>query len=159
MRGELKELAEAWADGGGTFGYPFWEKAGHRMQTGEITPTMYREYVTGYRDRLVLGCGLIEHVDTSSDTTEQVRGLVLDACEARVDGLRQQQHWLDELIDATTATDEDEAADHRTKASEHQAEALTKLEDSWRDTRMAMDAAQSALDAAGLERLHEDAFL
>ena len=25
MRGELKDLASAWADGGGTFGYPFWE--------------------------------------------------------------------------------------------------------------------------------------
>jgi hypothetical protein len=158
MSHELRDLASAWADGGGTFGYPFWDKAGQRWRTGEITTTMYREYVTGYRDRLVLGCDLLDAIDTSTEVADEVRGRVLDSCHERVDALRAQQRWLDARIAADTAPDDDVAAAEE-RATTAEAEAEAHLEDSYRDARLALDQAQAALDAVGLKRLHEDAFI
>lgn len=159
MRAELRQLERAWADGGGTFGYPFWEKARQRRAMRQITPSMYREYVTGYRDRLVAGCDLLDQVDTSTEVASEVRELVLDACETRIDALRATQGSLDEQIRRNTADpDVDlEAVDER--IVELDAEAREAFDESWRDTRMAMDLAQTRLDQAGLERLREDAFL
>lgn len=159
MRSELRELERAWADGGGTFGYPFWEKAGQRWRTKEITTPMYREYVTGYRDRLVVGCQLLDQVDTGSDTATEVRELVLEACERRVDALRAQQRSLDEQIRRSSGDPDVDVAASEEQGAEHDREADEALQESFRMAREAMDLGQAELDAAGLERVSEDAFL
>lgn len=177
MRAELDRLARAWADGAGTFGYPFWEKAGQRWRTGQITTPMYREYVTGYRDQLEIACELLDGVETSTDTAGDVRRLVRSSCRSRLTGLRVQQRWLreqiqrDALPDGADADDAPDAADDAVsdvdakraeldaEIATHEAEARDALQESFRDARLAMDAAQSALDAAGLSRLPEDAFI
>jgi regulator of protease activity HflC (stomatin/prohibitin superfamily) len=158
MRRELRDLASAWADGGGTYGYPFWEKAGQRWRTGEISTTLYREYVTGYRDRLVLGCDLLDAIDTSTKVADEVRSRVLDSCHERVDALRAQQRWLDARIDADSAPSTDDAAAEE-RATKAQAEADAALQDSYRDARLATDQAQAELDRVGLKRLSEGAFI
>jgi hypothetical protein len=159
MRAELRELARAWADGGGTFGYPFWEKARQRWAARQITTPMYREYVAGYRDRLDAGCELVDRVDTSTDVSTAVRELVLSACDERVDALRAQQRSLDEQIRRDSGDPDLDAAASEERIGELDQEALEHLTASFRATREAMDAAQAALDEAGLERLPEDAFI
>lgn len=159
MQRELRALERAWADGGGTWGYPFWEKAGQRWRTGEITGAMYREYVTGYRDRLVVGCTLLERVEAGTETSEAVRELLIDACERRVDALRAQQRSLDEQVALHREEAEVDAAARQARVAELDAEATEALQESWRSTRIAMNQSQAALDAAGLDRLAEDAFI
>jgi hypothetical protein len=159
MRRELRELARAWADGGGTFGYPFWEKARQRWARRQITTPMYREYVTGYRDRLDSGCELVDRVDTSTETSTDVRELVLEACDERVEALRTQQRSLDEQVRRDSGDPDLDAAASEERIGELDADALEHLQTSFRATREAMDLAQSALDEAGLERLAEDAFI
>lgn len=186
---ELRDLARAWSDGGGRYGYPFWDKAAHRWRAGEISASLFREYVTGYRDRLVSGCDLLNGVDTSTDVSDDVRALVMDACTARLEGLRMQQRMLDEVIrdearPADTAAgapqgsreaassaplvdaDPDAAAkiaDESVAAEQRRAEleagADAKFQEAWRDARLAMDQAQAELDAQGSDRLAEDAFI
>ena len=159
MRAELRELERAWADGGGTFGYPFWEKARQRWAQRQITTSMYREYVTGYRDRLDAGCELVDRVDTDADVSTEVRELVLRACDERVDALRTQQRSLDEQIRRDGAAPELDAEASEERIRELDVEAMEHLQESFRSTRLAMDLAQAALDEAGLERLAEDAFI
>lgn len=158
MRGEMRDLEEAWADGGGTFGYPFWDKAGARWRTGQISTAIYREYVTGYRDRLVVGCELLDSVDVATEPASEVRDLAQGACERRVEALRAQQRWLDELIEAAVA-DGDAEVEAAERAAGHEAEAREALQESWRDARLATNLAQESLDRARLDRLAEDAFL
>jgi hypothetical protein len=159
MRAELKDLARAWADGGGTFGYPFWEKARQRFALRQITASMYREYVTGYRDRLVLGCDLLDQVDTSTDISTNVRELAIEACGDRVDALRAMQRSLDEQVRRAGQDPELDVAASDKRIDELDTEALEALQSSFRSTRLAMDVAQSNLDAVGLQRLSEDAFI
>ncbi|MCW2926236.1 MAG: hypothetical protein JWM86_204 [Thermoleophilia bacterium] len=158
---ELRSLADAWADGGGTFGYPFWEKAGQRWRAGQLTNTMYREYVTGYRDRLRTGCELLDSVDASTDVAGDVRRLLLDSCERRLEGLRAQQRSLGDLIarEDGSERDADELEQLDGRIAERDAEAIEALQDSYRDARIALDLAQSELDEAGIDRLAEDAFI
>lgn len=166
-RRELEELADAWALGGGTFGYPFWEKAGRRWAAGQITTTMYREYVTGYRDRMRGGCRLLDAIDVDEDVSRDVRGLVEDACSARLDALREQQQWLDALVDADVparadgdaAAATERAAELQAEAAEHEAGYREAIQESYRSARLAMEAAQAWLDETGQERLPEDAFV
>lgn len=158
---DLEALAAAWADGGGTFGYPFWEKAGQRWLDGQLTTTMYREYVTGYRDRLEAGCELLDAVDAGTEASREVRSLVLDSCRGRVEALQAQQRWLDAEVDqaAVPRPDADELESIRAAVAEHQDEYGTKLQASLRDARIAMELAQGALVQEGRERLPEDAFI
>lgn len=158
---DLDALATAWADGGGTFGYPFWEKAGQRWRSGQLATTMYREYVTGYRDRLEAGCELIEGVDAGTEASGEVRSLVLDACRGRVDALQAQQRWLDAEVDQSAAPRPDEAKldGIQARIAEHQGEYRTLLQASFRDARIAMELAQGALQQEGRDRLAEDAFI
>lgn len=159
MRRELREFASAWADGGGTFGYPFWEKARQRLAMRQITTSMYREYVTGYRDRLVVGCDLIDQVDTETEVAGDVGRLVLDACEARVEALRAEQRSLDLQIRRDGGDPEVDPASVEEDIAGHDADALVAFQESFRNARLAMDLAQTELDQAGLERLPEDAFV
>lgn len=159
MATELGSLADAWSDGGGTYGFPFWEKAGQRWRTGAMTTAMYREYVTGYRDRLVAGCSMLEQVKTTTEASSGVRELVLDACDRRLDGLRAQQRSLDERLRRTGRASEVELDAIDERIAELDAESGEAFQDSWRATRLAMDHAQAALDRARLERLDEDAFM
>lgn len=159
MRSELRALARAWADGGGTFGYPFWSKAAQRWRRGEITAAVFREYVTGYRDRLVLGCDLLDDVDTEIDPTDEVQALVADACRSRIEALREQQRALDASIQATIAGADADIEELETEMAEHEANAAEKLQESFRGTRLGMNLAQSRLERAGLAPLREDAFL
>lgn len=158
---DLDALAAAWADGGGTFGYPFWEKAGRRWVDGQLTTTMYREYVTGYRDRLEAGCELLDSVDAGTEASSQVRALVVEACRDRVDALQAQQRWLDAEVDQTIVPkpEEEELEAIRARVAEHQAEYVARLQESLRDARIAMELAQGALAQEDLERLPEDAFI
>ncbi|MEO6867466.1 MAG: hypothetical protein ABI200_05550 [Gaiellales bacterium] len=180
-RAELRRLQRAWADGGGTFGYPFWEKAGQRWRAGQITTPMYREYVTGYRDRLKVGCELLEQVEVRSDVARDVRSLTRSACETRLDALRDQQRWLREqirrdalpelLANSPVVDSEDDGMAAEIEAERVDREKLDltiaeldlqvelALQQSYRHTREAMDVMQVALDVAGLERLDEDAFI
>ena len=159
MRRELKALASAWADGGGTFGYPFWEKARQRWAMRQITTSMYREYVTGYRDRLVVGCDLIDQVDTETEVAGDVRRLVMDACESRVEALRAEQRSLDLQIRRDGGDPDVDPTSVEEDIAGHDADALEAFQASFRDARLAMDLAQTELDLAGLERLPEDAFV
>lgn len=163
---ELGDLASAWASAGGTYGYPFWDRARQRWQDGEISASLFREYVSGYRDRMRLGCQLVDGVDTSSGVADDTHELVSHACDERVAGLESQQRWLDELIDQPVA-DPSESADQVAADSAQRDERLAKLEAdaqehlqrSFRDTRRAMNLAQAELDAVALDRLPEDAFI
>lgn len=160
MRGELADLADAWAIGGGSFGYPFWDKAAQRWRAHEISTPLFREYVTGYRDRLVVGCGLIDDVEADSDTASGVQELLADACEDRVEGLRGQRRWLDELISGEiAATAEVDRAERDARIATLEQELGERFDRSFRDTRRAMNLAQAELDAHGLDRLPEDAFV
>lgn len=161
VRRELRILARAWEEGGGRFGFPFWEKAGQRWIDRQITTPMYREYVTGYRDRLRAGCRLLDAARVDTPEARDVRSLVLDACNRRVGALRDQQRWLDELIrrDGTEVGAETDAAALDARIAELQQAWQDALQESYRDTRLAMDLAQQELDEAGLERLSEDAFI
>jgi hypothetical protein len=159
MRRELKALASAWADGGGTFGYPFWEKARQRLAMRQITTSMYREYVTGYRDRLVVGCDLLDQVDTETEVAGDVRRLVIDSCESRVEALRAEQRSLDLQIRRDGGDPDIDPASVEEEIADHDADALEAFQSSFRDARLAMDLAQTELDMAGLERLPEDAFV
>ncbi len=184
LQRDLDALADAWALGGGTFGFPFWEKAGQRWRTGQVTTPLYREYVTGYRDRLQGGCELLSAVDVDRPESRDVKELVVDSCTARLRALRAQQAWLDTLIeldhaestrsqepvgdDAGRAEDagDDEAAaaaeaaqELQVEAADHEQEFRERIQESFRDARLAMDLAQRELDTAGLDRLAEDAFI
>jgi hypothetical protein len=161
VRRELRALARAWEEGGGRFGFPYWEKAGQRWTDRQITTTMYREYVTGYRDRLRAGCELLDAADVETSEARDVRSLVLDSCTRRVDALRDQQRWLDELIrrDGTEVDSETDAAARDERIAELQQAWQEALQESYRDARLAMDLAQRELDELGLERLSEDAFV
>lgn len=170
LRDELAELARAWMLGGGEFGYPFWEKAGQRWTGGQVTTPIYREYSTGYRDRLRAGCELLDSLDVDADVAREVRSLIEDSCRRRIEALRAQQRWLDTLIEldvpatpaGTPADQEAEAeriAELQATAAEHESAYREALQDSYRGARLAMTLAQSALDARGLERLPEDAFI
>jgi hypothetical protein len=160
---ELRALADAWREGGGHYGYPFWEKAYERWKAKGITASVFREYVTGYRDNLQLGCELMETVDVDHDASRDVRDLVLDACRSRVEALRAQKRELDARVKyataPVTALDADQRADLAGEIAEQHSILTDKLQQSWRDTRMAMDRAQSQLDESGLERLAEDAII
>lgn len=161
VRSELRMLARAWEDGGGRFGYPYWEKAGQRWAARQITTPMYREYVTGYRDRLRAGCELLDASEVETAEARDVRSLVLDACRTRVDALRDQQRWLDELIrrDGTEVGSEADAIALDERIAERQEAWQAALQESYRDARLAMDLAQLELDESGQERLPEDAFI
>ena len=167
MGRELDDLASAWAAAGGTYGYPFWAKAQERWRMGEISASLFREYVSGYRDRMHLGCQLVDDVSTSDGVADDTHRLVSDACAQRVKGLAAQQRWLDDLIagpvaadPAASTADRDAATAARdTELAAREAEAQEALQRSFRDTRQALDLAQAELDANGLERLHEDAFM
>ncbi|MCW2920975.1 MAG: hypothetical protein JWL76_849 [Thermoleophilia bacterium] len=161
VRGELRALARAWDEGGGRFGYPFWEKAGQRWATRQITTTMYREYVTGYRDRLRAGCDLLDSAEIDTSEAKDVRSLALDACNTRVDALRDQQRWLDELIrrDGSEGDAESDATAIDERIAEREQAWQDALQQSYRDARTAMDLAQRDLDESGLKRLPENAFL
>lgn len=161
VRRELRSLAQAWDEGGGRFGFPFWEKAGQRWARRQITTTMYREYVTGYRDRLRAGCELLDAADPDTSEARDVRSLVLDACNKRVDALRDQQRWLDELIrrDAIPVDSETDVAALDERIVEREQAWQDALQESYRDARLAMDLAQRELDESGQERLPEDAFI
>lgn len=171
MAAELRELEDAWARGGGTYGYPFWEKAGHRWRTGRISAPMYREYVTGYRDRLVPGCGLLRRAELDTRVGGVVRRLLLDACELRVEALRAQQRALDDRIrqervvpeagseQVEDAEDLEQLDELEQRIARHEEEANASLQQSYRAARLALDHAQAALDAAKLSRLAEDAFI
>lgn len=158
---DLDALANAWSDGGGTFGYPFWEKAGQRWHDGQLTTTMYREYVTGYRDRLEAGCELIDAVETGTEASGEVRSLVLDACHARVDALQAQRRWLDAEIVQSVAPlpDEEELEAIRARIVKDQEEYRARLQGSYRDARIALELAQGALAQEGRDVLREDAFI
>jgi len=161
LRRELANLAEAWGEGGGTFGYPFWDKAAQRYGARELSPSLFREYVSGYRDQLEDGCSLIEEVEVSQGLAAEVAELVRDACSRRVEGLRDQQQLLDELIaraiDTEASPEEVEARDAR--IAELEADANEAFQDAWRSTRVAMDTAQAALREEQLDPLPEDAFI
>ncbi|MCW2924998.1 MAG: hypothetical protein JWM98_2402 [Thermoleophilia bacterium] len=159
MRTSLRELARAWSDGGGKFGYPYWSKAQQRWRTHEITAPMFREYVTGYRDRLVLGCDLLDEVSVDEDVARSVAELVVEACRRRVDALREQQRYLGDTIRSAAGGPDVDTEALDASAADHEAKAGEAMEQSFRDTRLAMDRAQAALDAADFDRLHEDAFL
>ncbi len=161
IRRELRSLARAWEEGGGRFGFPFWEKAGQRWTDRQITTPMYREYVAGYRDRLRAGCALLDAADIETSEARDVRSLVLDSCNKRVDALRDQQRWLDELIrrDGTEIGTEDDAVALDERIAERQQAWQEALQESYRDARLAMDLAQRELDESGMERLSEDAFI
>lgn len=159
MRAELVELADAWALGGGTYGYPFWEKAGQRWQAGQISTTMYREYVDGYRDRLRAGCELLDVIDPNERVSDDVRSLVLHACEQRVDALQSQHRWLNAVIEQDYAARGEDVTSLQEQAVTHETAFREAIEESLRDARLAMNAAQAALQQAGLERLSEDAFI
>lgn len=159
MRAQLRELAQAWADGGGTFGFPFWEKASQRWTRGEITTPMYREYVTGYRDLLDAGCDLVDQVDVDHDASREAKGHVFDACERRVDALRSLQRSLDEQIRRDSSDPEVDRVRIEERIVEYDLETVDALQDSYRHARLAMNIAQAELDRAGLERLPEDAFV
>ncbi|MBC7460332.1 MAG: hypothetical protein H7287_03120 [Thermoleophilia bacterium] len=163
---ELDDVASAWAAAGGTYGYPFWDRARQRWHSGEISASLFREYVSGYRDRIHLGCELVDRVVTSSGAADDTHELVSHACSERVKGLTAQQKWLDRLIDKPVAGPEDSAEDVAASAtrrdeqlSQLEADAQEHLQRSFRDARRAMNLAQGELDAAGLERLREDAFI
>jgi hypothetical protein len=167
LRGELERLADSWALGGGQFGFPFWEKAGRRWAAGQVTTSMYREYVTGYRDRLKDGCPLVESTKVASDVAKDVRSLAVDACRKRLDALRSQQRWLDALVELAaplpaplepSARDE-RAASLRARAAEHEQAWRVAIQVSYRDARLATSMAQSELDSAGVDRIAEDAFV
>ena len=161
LRSELVALADAWAEGGGTFGYPFWDKAAQRYGAREISPSLFREYVSGYRDRLSAGCQLLEAIDGSDGVASDVDELVREACARRVEGLRAQQQLLGVLIASTAASSpspaDSEALDAR--IAELEAEANDAFQDAWRSTRTAMDVAQAALVEGGADPLPEDAFI
>ena len=161
LRRELRLLARAWDEGGGQFGYPYWEKAGQRWRLRQITTTMYREYVTGYRDRLRAGCELLDAAEVDSPEARDVRTLALDACRERLDALRDQQRWLDELIrrDGLEPANEADAASLDERITELEASWRGHLQDSFRDARLATDLTQRELDERGLDRLSEDAFI
>lgn len=157
---DLRRLASAWADGGGVFGYPFWEKAIERYRRTQISASMLQQYVTGYRDRMQLGCDLLDSTDAGEGTASDVKELVQDACDRRVDALREQTKWLDDVVRSASPALAPEEVDSLTaSAQEHADTADEQLQVSYRDTRRAMDLAQSALDEAGLPRIAEDAFL
>ena len=171
---DLQRLADAWALGGGTFGFPFWEKAGQRWRTDQVGTPLYREYVTGYRDRLRGGCELLDAVDVDQRVADDVKGLVVDSCRSRLRALRAQQQWLDVLMELdqaavasasapVTGDDAPDAAERaqelQVEAADHEREYRELLQASYRDARLAMQLAQSALDGAGRERLAEDAFI
>jgi hypothetical protein len=167
LRRELDDLVDAWAVGGGTFGFPFWERAGRRWAAGEITTPMYREYVTGYRDRVRAGCQLLDSVRVRHSVARDVRGLVEGACRRRIEALGSQQRWLETLaqVDAPTAGPLDETARNeraaalQAEAADHERAYREAIQASYRDARLAMELAQSALVAGGVARLAEDAFI
>jgi hypothetical protein len=166
-RAEIEEVVEAWALGGGTFGYPFWEKAGQRWTAGQISTTMYREYVTGYRDRMQGGCELLDAIDVGAEVAGELRSTVSGACSTRLEALRAQQEWLDALIELDTLRpdDPDPAAtaerriELQSEAAEQEERFRTQLQESYLATRTAMQDTQAYLDETGQERVPEDAFI
>lgn len=158
---DLRRLERAWSDGGGRFGYPFWEEAGQRWRTSQISAAMYREYVTGYRDSLELGCPLVDAIDLETDIARGLRDRLVEACTDRLDGLRAQDRWLQALIrrDVEVDADADTTDAINDSIATYDEQARAKFEESFRGTREAMDAAQAALDAAEAERIDESAFL
>lgn len=160
---ELELLADAWAEGGGTYGYPFWAKAQERWRAGTISASVLREYTSGYRDSLQIGCDLVDAVDVETDVAKDVREMLVDACGARVDALRAQQQQLDRVIERRAAQagefDADELAELDKDVATRAETVAQRLQESYRGTREAMELAQAELDAGGFERLREDAFI
>jgi len=161
LRRELASLALAWEEGGGRFGYPYWEKAGQRRAARQISTAVFREYVTGYRDRMRAGCELLDATEVEQEAARDVRRLALDACRSRADALRDQQEWLDELLrrDGSEERSESDEEALQERIAELQDAWESELQDSFRDARLALDLAQRVLDDRGLDRLAEDAFV
>ena len=161
LRSDLVDLASSWEEGGGRFGYTYWEKAGQRRAARQISVAMFREYVTGYRDRMRAGCELLDATDVEQEAARDVRALARDACRRRVDALRDQQEWLDELLrrDGSEARSEADEAALQERITELDASWRGALQESYRDARLALDLAQELLDSRGLDRLPENAFI
>lgn len=173
-RETMVDLAHAWAVGGGTFGYPFWDKAGHRWSQGQISTVMYREYVTGYRDRLKSGCDLLAAIEIRGSVPKDIPDLVIASCENRLEALQQQQRWLEALIELGSLPSpklaaegarheqleiDDQRAELQRSAVERERRFNAAIEQSYKEARIALNLAQEWLDVTGQERIDEGAFI
>lgn len=160
---ELHELGSLWNSTSGLYGYPFWEKALQRWRSGSLTPSMMREYVTGYRDSLNLTCETVDDASIGSDIARSVRTLLVDACEDRIDALKAQKQQLDIIVELASAQASSLTADERReleeKRDEHAEKYVEMIQRSWRATREAMTIAQNELRASGSDLLDEDSFI
>jgi hypothetical protein len=76
-----------------------------------------------------------------------------------VEALRAQHRWLDAIIKQDFAAPGEDVVALQETARTGELEFRAAIEESYRDARLAMNTAQSALDQAGLERLSEGAFV
>jgi hypothetical protein len=160
LNDDLRGLTEAWNVGGGQYGYPFWEKAGHRWRASELSTSAYREYVVGYRDRLDAGCKLLSSVDTRTDLGDELQDRLVAACTDRVRALDAHQRELELLILRDASPEQIEDMAEWVESRNDERDTFNRLlQGSYAATRTSMDLAQAALEGEGLARLPEDAFI
>ena len=153
LAADLRALAAIWADFGGRWGYPWWERSWRSWQDGALDPGSAREHVVGYAALLEPGCAELDGAEPAAPVAERVRELLAAACSTRLRALRGQAELLDGIVEdgVQPAADED--------AAELAASVEVDLQDSWRDARLAMELAQAQLEALGEPRLPEDAII
>lgn len=153
---ELLALAAAWDEGGGSTGFPFWEKAYRRWQDGRISPAEFRQYTLEYRALLRIGREAVADVDVDEPSVEPVAEQAVDAVEARIDGLADLATYL-EAQSATPAPAADD--EERIRQAERLSSFRRDLQLSYLLTRSAMNDAQALLRSQDQETLLEDSFL
>lgn len=157
---DLKDVTRVWGEAGGTWAFPFWEKAYRRWRDHNINDSTFREYVIAYREQLDPGCDVLDGLKMSTDPGNQVADLAVAACKSRLRALRDLRQLLDLNIEHQgdakgTANDPDTTDEMHVLDTSFQ----TNLQNSYYATRIAMNGAQELLKVAKKPALPQDAML
>lgn len=152
LHGDLDRLADAWAVGGGEQGYPYFDQAMREWRAGRMSDSALMAYLDSYRQLLTKGLDLVDSADEKTRPAEAVRDVLIRALHDRIDATA----LLGRCLNAKLIHEEELDG---LPVDVLQARALDGLDQSYRETRLAMNSAQLLLDAAGQRRIPEDAFL
>lgn len=152
LRQDFEQLAEVWSQGGGSSGYPFWEKAYRSWLATYMQGSTYKPYAAAYRQMLERGVSAMSARDMSTDGGKVVRGMLVDAMTARINALQLHEQIVDRGLGVQAG-----ATDASVDLERQQAE--DALQKSYRLTREAMNRSQGQLELLGGERIAEGSYL
>lgn len=159
---DIRNLARVWGEAGGTWAFPYWEKAYQRWRERTINDSTFREYVIAYREQLDPGCDVLAGLKLATNEGRQVANVVNSACDSRLHALDTLRMLLDARIEQPIQPEDaqetpDAGDDAGVSALEERFE--SQLQQSYHASRLAMNGAQALLAAARTSALPQDAFM